>query len=184
MSELSVTLDPALESLTGRVIEEFQQRVRAGERPDVGDYARLHPPIADVLRQVLPAVRLLQKPAAASSVFSTQAPPFPGPGGRAGEGGGSEIRREMGGGGMGVVYEARDRRLNRVVALKMVLAKCHARPEDLVRFLAEAEVVAQLQHPNVVQVFETGQHHGPPYFTIELVAGGRLRARLRGAPLP
>ena len=66
MSELSASLDSALESLTGRVIEEFQQRVRAGEQPDVEDYARLHPPIADVLRQLLPAVRLLQKPAAAS----------------------------------------------------------------------------------------------------------------------
>jgi tetratricopeptide (TPR) repeat protein/tRNA A-37 threonylcarbamoyl transferase component Bud32 len=184
MSKLSADLDPALESLMGRVIEEFQQRVRAGEQPDVADYARLHPPIAGVLRQLLPAVRLLQKPAGASGAFCPQAPPLPGPAALPSDPEGYEILREVGRGGMGVVYEARDRRLNRVVALKMVLAKSHARPEDLVRFLAEAEAVAQLQHPNIVQVFETGQHREQPYFTMELVAGGSLSARLDGAPLP
>ncbi len=184
MSELSASLDPALESLTGRVIEEFQQRVRAGEQPDVEDYARLHPPIADVLRQLLPAVRLLQKPAEASGASCPPAPPAPGPAALPNDLEGYEVLREVGRGGMGVVYEARDRRLNRAVALKMVLAKSHARPEDLVRFLAEAEAVARLQHPNIVQVFETGQHRGQLYFTMELVAGGCLSARLDGAPLP
>src|SRR5262249_38372902 len=149
MSELSASLDPALESLMGRVVEEFQQRVRAGEQPDVEDYARLHPPLADLLRQLLPAVRLLQKPAASSGAFCTlQAPTLPGAGAPPSDLEGYEILREVGRGGMGVVYEARDRRLNRVVALKMILAKAHACPEDLVRFRAEAEAVAQLQHPN------------------------------------
>src|SRR5690242_18448986 len=153
MSELSTNLDPALESLAGRVIEEYQQRVRAGEQPDVEDYARLHPPIAGVLRQLLPAVRLLQKQAAASGASCPQARPLPDPAPLPSDLAGYEVLREVGRGGMGVVYEARDRRLNRVVALKMVLAKSHARPEDLVRFLAEAEAVARLQHPNIVQVF-------------------------------
>src|SRR5262245_57384865 len=184
MSELSANLDPALESLMGRVIEEFQQRVRAGEQPDVEDYARLHWPIADVLRQLLPAVRLMQKPAAASGAFCPQAPPLPGPAALPSDLEGYEILREVGRGGMGVVYEARDRRLNRVVALKMVLPRSHARPEDLVLFLAEAEAVARRQHPNIVQVFETGQHRGQLYFTMEFVASGCLSARLGGAPLP
>jgi serine/threonine protein kinase/tetratricopeptide (TPR) repeat protein len=176
MSELSSSLGPGLESLMGRVIEEFQQRVRAGEQPDVEDYARRHPPIADLLLQLLPTVRMLQKPAAASGAFCPNALPS--------DLEGYEVLREIGRGGMGVVYEARDRRLNRVVALKMVLASGHACSEELVRFLAEAEAVAQLQHPNIVQVFETGQHRAQPYFTMEFVAGGSLSARLDGAPLP
>ena len=179
MSAFSDSLDPALESLAGRVIEEFQQRVRAGEQPDVDDYARLHPPIAGVLRELLPAVRLLQKPAAASWASCPQAPPLPGPAALPSDLEGYEILREVGRGGMGVVYEARDRRLNRVVALKMVLARSHARPEDLVRFLAEAEAVAQLQHPNIVQLFDAGQHYGLPYFTLEYVPGGNLSQALR-----
>src|SRR5437763_15866432 len=101
MSELSASLGPALESLVGRVVEEFQQRVRAGEQPDVEDYARLHPPIADVLRQLLPTVRLLQKPAAASGAFCPQVLPN--------DLAGYEVLREVGRGGMGVVYEAWDR---------------------------------------------------------------------------
>src|SRR5262249_15420331 len=158
---------PALESLMGRVIEEFQQRVRTGEQPDVEDYARRHPPIADILRELLPTVRLLQKPAAASGVLCLKAPPLPGLAAPPRDLEGYEVLREVGRGGMGVVYEARDQRLNRVVALKMVLASRHECSEDLVRFQAEAEAVAQLQHPNIVQVFETGQHRGQPYFTME-----------------
>jgi serine/threonine protein kinase len=184
MSELSASLDPALESLMGHVIEEFQQRVRAGEQPDIEDYAGLHPPIADVLRQLLPTVGLLQKPAAASGAYCPEAPTLPGQAALPSDLEGYEMLREVGRGGMGIVYEARDLRLNRVVALKMVLARSHARPEDLVRFLAEAEAVAQLQHPHIVQVFETGQHCGQPYFTMEFVAGGSLSACLNGAPLP
>jgi serine/threonine protein kinase/tetratricopeptide (TPR) repeat protein len=184
MSELSASLGPGLESLMGRVIEEFQQRVRAGEQPDVEDYAHRHPPIADVLRELLPTVRLLQKPAAAPGAFSAKARAQADPAAPPGDLEGYEVLREVGRGGMGVVYEARDRRLNRAVALKMVLAPGHACPADLVRFLAEAEAVAQLQHPNIVQIFETGQHRGQPYFTMEFVAGGSLSARLDGAPLP
>jgi tetratricopeptide (TPR) repeat protein len=172
MSDPTPSLGSELESLVGQVIEEFQQRAARGEQPAVEDYARRHPPIAEVLRQVLPTVRLLQEPAAGA------APPRP-----PSDLEGYEILREVGRGGMGVVYEARHLRLNRVVALKMVLAGRHARPEDLLRFLAEAEAVARLQHPNIVQVFETGHHNGLPYFTLEFVAGGSLSARLNGTPL-
>src|SRR5262249_5392371 len=84
----------------------------------------------------------------------------------------------------GVVYRARDRRLNRVVALKMVLAGAHADAGQLARFQAEAEAVAALRHPNIVQVHEIGTHDGRPYFTLELVPGGSLAARLQGRPPP
>jgi WD40 repeat protein/tRNA A-37 threonylcarbamoyl transferase component Bud32 len=97
---------------------------------------------------------------------------------------GYEILAELGRGGMGVVYQARHLKLNRVVALKMVLAGGHASAEDLVRFLDEAQVVARLQHPNIVQVYETGQHQGLPFMALEFVAGGSLAGLLRDTPLP
>jgi WD40 repeat protein/tRNA A-37 threonylcarbamoyl transferase component Bud32 len=97
---------------------------------------------------------------------------------------GYEILRELGRGGMGVVYLARQQKLNRLVALKMILAGGHASDSDLARFLAEAEAVAQLQHPNVVSLLESGQHDGLPYFTLEYVGGGSFAERLRGTPLP
>jgi hypothetical protein len=97
---------------------------------------------------------------------------------------GYEILGELGRGGMGVVYRARHRKLNRVVALKVIRAAGYAGPTDLERFRAEAEAVARLQHPNIVQLFDSGEHNGLPFFTLELVPGGSLADRLRGTPLP
>jgi serine/threonine-protein kinase len=85
---------------------------------------------------------------------------------------------------MGVVYKARQLALNRVVALKMVLAGSHAGPEAVARFRAEAEAVARLQHPNIVQVHEVGEAGGLPFFSLEFVEGGGLDRMLAGTPLP
>jgi tetratricopeptide (TPR) repeat protein len=97
---------------------------------------------------------------------------------------GFEILRELGRGGMGVVYLARQVRLNRVVAMKMVLSGEHASAADLIRFLAEAEAAAAISHPNVAQVYESGQHDGRPYFALEFCPGGSLAQLLNGTPLP
>jgi WD40 repeat protein len=97
---------------------------------------------------------------------------------------GYEILGELGHGGMGVVYQARQRVLNRLVAIKMVLGGSLAGQQQLARFHAEAEAVARLQHPNVVAIYEVGTHDGRPYFALEYVPGGSLARKLNGAPLP
>ena len=95
---------------------------------------------------------------------------------------GYTILGELGRGGMGVVYKALHLRLNRLVALKMVLAGPQLAPTARERFGHEAKAVARLRHPNIVQVYDFGEEDGRPYFSMELVAGGSLAGRLDGAP--
>ena len=88
---------------------------------------------------------------------------------------GYDILEELGRGGMGVVYKARHRRLQRLVALKMVLAGAHVGQVGLARFRAEAEAVAKLLHSNIVQIYETGEHEGRPYFSLGVRRGRQPR---------
>jgi formylglycine-generating enzyme required for sulfatase activity/tetratricopeptide (TPR) repeat protein len=97
---------------------------------------------------------------------------------------GYRIIEELGRGGMGVVYRAVQTRLNRVVALKMVLSGGHATAEDRLRFLSEAEAIAAVKHPGIVQVYDFGMHEGLPYFSMEFCEGGSLAGKLTDNPLP
>ncbi len=97
---------------------------------------------------------------------------------------GYEILSELGRGGMGVVYKARQKALNRIVALKMILTGAYAGAEQLTRFRREAVAVAQLQHPNIIGIHEVGEQEGRPYFSLEYVDGGSLSHRIAGAPQP
>ncbi len=95
---------------------------------------------------------------------------------------GYEVLEELGRGGMGVVYKARQRSLDRIVALKMILAASHAGSTATARFLHEAKTIASLKHTHVVQVYEFGTHEGRPFFSLEYLEGGSLAEKLRGEP--
>jgi serine/threonine-protein kinase len=142
----------------------------------------------------------LTAPTAADDAIPPPPPPLPGAvarmaaglladPGRAGPAGlpvvaGYEILAPLGRGGMGLVYQARHVTSGRAVALKLIRGGAHAGPADLARFRAEAEAVARLQHPNIVPIYDVGEHAGWAYFALEFVPGGSLARRLAGGPQP
>jgi serine/threonine protein kinase/WD40 repeat protein len=150
---------------------DMDYRQQAGEAPRPEDY---HGGFPELL--LAPAVTLAEHPAAgaASSGPEKDLPVVPG----------YELVKELGRGGMGVVYWAWQSTLNRSVALKMILAGAHAGADDLARFRTEAEAVARLQHPNIVQIHEVGWHDKCPYLALEYIDGGSLAQQLTGTPLP
>ncbi|MBV8611116.1 MAG: protein kinase, partial [Singulisphaera sp.] len=110
-------------------------------------------------------------------------PPRPGDGGTPSIPG-YEVLELLGRGGMGVVYKARQRSLKRAVVIKMIRGDPHVAAEQLGRFRVEAEAIARLKHPNVVQIYEVGEVGGVPYLSLEMLEGGTLAERLAGAPMP
>jgi WD40 repeat protein/predicted Ser/Thr protein kinase len=97
---------------------------------------------------------------------------------------GYDVERILGRGGMGVVYRAKHQKLNRLVALKMLLAGPYASPQAVARFVRESQAVAELHHPHIVQVHDVGEVDGRPFFTMEFVEGKTLAEDLAGVPQP
>jgi WD40 repeat protein len=143
-------------------------------RPDL--HAALAQAIA-ILRDV--TIREGRKGAAGPLVYPETSPVDPNPQAPPGY----QIERELGRGGMGVVYLARQTALKRLVALKMIRAGREADPEERARFQKEAEAVGRLNHPHIVQVFEVGQHRGQPFMALEYCPGGSLAGKLASEPL-
>jgi serine/threonine-protein kinase len=171
-----------------RLLELLEEAVDSGRSPE--EVCAGRPELVPELHGLLQQCRVLEGEVAA--LFPSR-PDGPGCGtgrllGSAGPAipavPGYDVTAVLGYGGVGVVYRARHRALNREVALKMLLSGAYAGREELVRFRREAEAVAGLSHPNVVRVYDVGEHDGRPYFTMELADGGTLAQRLDGTPLP
>ena len=180
---MTSTLPPDMLERIDGVCDRFESACKAGQRPRVEDYvggeggAEREALVRELTRveehyrrRGLPATAVLRQctPPAADR------PMVPG----------YDILGELGRGGMGVVYQARQLRPNRLVALKMISAGVHAGPREIERFRSEADAVAQLQHANIVQLYEIGEQEGRPYLAMEYVAGGSLDRWLAGTPQP
>jgi WD40 repeat protein/serine/threonine protein kinase len=158
----------ALDSLVGRVADEFVARLGRGEKPDVEDYAARHPEAADELRRVLRSVEVLH------ALTPDSAPSDAGELPHLGQLGDYRILRQVGRGGMGIVYEAEQISLRRRVALKVLPFASALDARRLQRFKNEALAVAHLDHPNIVAVLATGCERGVHFYAMRFVEGQTL----------
>ncbi|MFO0846017.1 MAG: serine/threonine-protein kinase [Gemmataceae bacterium] len=159
---------------------DVEYRRRGGELPRASDYLPRFPGQEAVIRTVLPATGKSDTGGAdqGQTIRSVLAPAR-----RPSEVPGYEVLEELGRGGMGVVYRARHVPLNRMVALKFILAGTSAPARHIERFRREAEVVARLRHPNIVQIYDVGEVDNQAFLALEYAEGGNLRDRLAGQPL-
>jgi serine/threonine protein kinase/WD40 repeat protein len=169
------------------VIASYLEAVEAGQAPDRAAWFAQHPDLAEELRAFLAIhdqmeqfgapLRALKSEEAAAREAPTQAVGAASADavlGKVRYFGDYELLEEIARGGMGIVYKARQVSLNRVVALKMILAAQLASADDVRRFQTEAEAVANLDHPNIVPIYEIGEHEGQHYFSMKLIEGGSL----------
>jgi WD40 repeat protein len=150
---------------------EMDCRRQGGEQPQVDEYRARFPELTDLSHLEL------GRTVADTAPYTPPEPGWP-------TVHGYEILAELGRGGMGVVYQAWQTSLNRVVALKMIRGGDLANDQDLARFHTEAEAVGRLQHPHIVQIYESGQHQGRLYIALEYVDGSSLGRELAGTPWP
>lgn len=157
------------------IVEEWQKRLRRGERPNLAEYVAKYPDLADELRELLPGLAAMED--LKGDVLDYTVAPQSG-GTEVVEGttrleqlGDFRILREVGRGGMGVVYEAEQVSLGRRVALKVLPRKVLIDPKQKRRFEREAKSAAKLHHTNIVPVFGVGEHDGIPYYVMQFIEG-------------
>jgi eukaryotic-like serine/threonine-protein kinase len=183
----SIPRSPAVDELP-RVQELLDEIFESGCTPE--ELCADCPELLPEIRQRWHQMRALE--AELDALFPTTAEPDPGARGPSPWQAGAELPRIpgydvqelLGRGGMGIVYKARHLRLNRVVALKMLITGAYAAPRDRARFQREAEAVASLRHASIVQIYDVGEHDSWPYFTMEFLDGGSLAQTLAGTPQP
>src|SRR5579883_1021187 len=166
---------PAAAGLIDELLLRWQE-AREGGRPCAAEeLCAGHPEVLDQVRERIAALAAMHALLGLdpSTHAHPQAPPGPpgpgGPGGGLPEVPGYEVLAVLDEGSMGTVYLARQPGLQRQVAIKMVRAGRLARADQLARFRAEAEAVARLRHPNIIQIYEVGEWQGQPYFSMEYV---------------
>src|SRR5262245_22759427 len=163
---IPTTTRPDAEGELARLVEEWTQRLQAGERPDLDSFLAEHPGHADQLAQLLPALELLGGLGADGAGQ---------PLGRLGD---YRILRELGRGGMGVVYEAEQISLGRRVALKVLPFAATMDPRQLTRFHNEARAAAGLHHAHIVPVHAVGCERGVHFYAMQLIDGQTLASSL------
>ncbi len=161
--------------LLGKLAEEFTARVRAGQMPDVEEYAAKHPELAARIRELFPTLMLLEGMAGSGAKSAAWEIASVEPGSSFGN---YRIEREVGRGGMGVVYESDHVLLGKRVALKLLPISGPQAAGMLERFFREAKTAAALHHTNIVPVFDVGQFAGTPYFAMQFIDGRGLDAVL------
>jgi tetratricopeptide (TPR) repeat protein/predicted Ser/Thr protein kinase len=175
------------EAVLDLIYHEVVLREERGEAPRLEEYLGRFPQYAAPLRCQFEVHQVIEAgPTPTRGDFGVPSADMPGPPGASGLPAiaGYEVLEELGCGGQGIVYRARQEGLNRLVALKILLAGAHARPENRARLRTEAAAVARLQHPNIVQIYEVGDQEGRPYLAMEYVEGGSLARRMARAPVP
>jgi len=182
---MTISHDELLVSLLDRVLESS----RNGQSAALEAIIHEHPDLGTELRELWATMQIAEDFAEISELFADSslttgdqtiqaAAPLPQ------NCGDYELLGEIGRGGMGVVYKAHQKSLDRIVALKMILRGDTASLADIARFRAEAESAAQLHHPNIVNVYEVGEFDGRPFFSMKLVEGTTLAKRITEGPLP
>jgi serine/threonine protein kinase len=170
MNEPTYAEDEAVEALVAEATDAYLDSLHKGERPEVETFARRYPAIETILRELLPAVCVMHRAGSSSGVAATP----PAPPQASGHIGDFRLVREVGRGGMGVVYEAEQISLGRRVALKVLPMAAALDPRQLQRFRMEAQAAAHLHHSHIVPIYSVGCDQGIYFYAMQFVDGRSL----------